>query len=135
MTASGTVPSASFADDSDEAEDEVMLMFQVNLPIWRKRVKAGVQEWVMFFYPHITFSASLMNPIDDYSEPLYQEKCESRTDIDCTFIDLRPAFEGKQAQYLQMDGIHPNDAGSKVIADLMWAAMEENCATGLTISP
>lgn len=44
MTVSSTVPRASFTDDSDEAEDEVMLMFQVNLPIWRTRVKAGVQE-------------------------------------------------------------------------------------------
>jgi lysophospholipase L1-like esterase len=97
---------------------------------------AGVQEVVFFYYPHITGStnASAMNDIDDYAIPLVQKHCEDRTKLQCTFIDTRADFEGKQAQLLIFDGIHPNATGSKIIADKMWAVMQDNCKNGLNIS-
>ncbi len=40
-----------------------------------------------------------------------------------TFIDPRASFAGKESSYIKSDGIHPTNAGGKVIADLIWAKL------------
>ncbi len=93
----------------------------------------GVREVVYFFYPHLP--GSLLAPIElnqvlDHAAPLAKAICENSTVLDCTFIDTRPAFMG-HPEYIGVDGIHPTAPGSEAIAKLLWAAMQNNCATGL----
>jgi hypothetical protein len=40
-----------------------------------------------------------------------------------TFIDPRASFKGKESSYIKSDGIHPTNAGGKVMADLIWAKL------------
>lgn len=98
---------------------------------------AGVQEVVFFFYPHIppgivALNHIALNEVLDFAAPLARDVCEGATAVDCTFIDLRQPFDG-HPEYIGLDGIHPTTAGSEVIAQLLWAAMQENCATGLSL--
>jgi lysophospholipase L1-like esterase len=43
---------------------------------------------------------------------------------ECTYIDTRPAFDGHEDDGILSDHVHPNAAGSQVIADLTWKAMQ-----------
>lgn len=40
------------------------------------------------------------------------------------FIDTRQAFAGNERRYISYDGIHPTAAGSRVLADLIRAALD-----------
>jgi lysophospholipase L1-like esterase len=97
---------------------------------------AGVQEVIYFFYPHLPGTSFLapatLNQTLDYAAPRAKEVCESSTVLDCSFIDTRPAFEG-HSDYIGLDGIHPTAAGSQVIAQLIWAVMQENCQRGVEV--
>ena len=42
-------------------------------------------------------------------------------------IDTIPAFTGHLTDYIQSDHVHPTAAGSQVIADLIWGAMQKYC--------
>jgi lysophospholipase L1-like esterase len=83
----------------------------------------GVKYVVYYFYPRITLSGGAANV--DYAFPFIKAVCDKYTGaMKCFFVDTRPPFEG---QSWFSDGIHPNDAGQKAIADLVWAAMKNNC--------
>lgn len=90
---------------------------------------AGVERVVYFFYPHLPdggFVQGAKNETLDYAYPLVEEICASAP-LDCVFVDTRPGFEGHQDEYFIFDGVHPNDAGSAVIAQAVWDAMVDNC--------
>jgi lysophospholipase L1-like esterase len=86
---------------------------------------SGVRGLVFFFYPHIPNGG---HDILDYSYPMAKAACEGASDANftCAFVDTRAAFEGHPEHFF-FDGIHPSASGSKVIADLVWAAMKDNC--------
>lgn len=84
----------------------------------------GIKEVVYFWYPDLGPDQGRV--INDYSIPLAKENCESDTNVTCHFVDTREAFRG-HANYVGPDGIHPTAAGSKVIADLVWGVMVDNC--------
>jgi lysophospholipase L1-like esterase len=88
---------------------------------------AGVQHVVYSFYPHLPpgFPPGAKNETLDYAAPIVQELCMNAP-VDCHFVDIREAFEG-HPEYILGDAIHPTDAGSQVIADLIWATMDANC--------
>jgi hypothetical protein len=88
---------------------------------------AGVQHVVYSFYPHLPpgFPPGAKNETLDYAAPIVEELC-TNAPVDCHFVDIREAFEG-HPEYITGDAIHPTDAGAQVIADLIWATMEENC--------
>jgi hypothetical protein len=94
----------------------------------------GVQEIIWFYYPHIITSAAINNAIDDYAIPIVTEKCQSRKRLSCTLIDTRADFPPGDSSYFIIDGIHPSDKGSKVIANLMWEAMQKNCKDGISVT-
>lgn len=47
-------------------------------------------------------------------------------DMRYVFVDPRP-YISRNSGYISIDGIHPTSNGSKVIANLMWEAMVDNC--------
>ncbi len=57
--------------------------------------------------------------------PRLQQACASSS-VPCHFIDLQPYWAG-HPEYTAADGIQSSDAGAVVIADLIWASMQENC--------
>jgi len=57
--------------------------------------------------------------------PRLQQACASSS-VPCHFIDLQPYWAG-HSEYTAADGILPSDAGAVVIANLIWATMQENC--------
>jgi hypothetical protein len=110
----------------------------------------GVKQIVYFFYPHLDPAgggilptpAPQVNATLDYAYPLAEQVCcgssftstatnyscsGNATGAQCIFIDTRPAFEGHIADYIKSDHVHPTPAGSQVIADLIWAAMQKYC--------
>ncbi len=91
---------------------------------------AGVQEVIYFFYPHINNPS--LNDVLDAVYPAAREACEDQQLIDCSFIDTRAGCGALPAP-IGPDGIHPSRSCSEVIAQLMWEAMEDNCANGVTV--
>jgi lysophospholipase L1-like esterase len=98
----------------------------------------GVKNVVYFFYPHLDPAGGGLLPTPapgvndtlDYAYPLAQQLCAAAPQGGprCFFIDLRPAFEGHIADYINPnDHVHPTPAGAKVIADLVWQTMESHC--------
>jgi len=88
----------------------------------------------------------------DYSLPKIEEECCGASftssasnyscrgellGVDCIVIDTNPAFAGHtdntlatsdpSAYYLKSDHVHPDPAGAKVIADLVWNTMVADC--------
>ncbi|HYQ43787.1 MAG TPA: hypothetical protein VER11_17525, partial [Polyangiaceae bacterium] len=55
--------------------------------------------------------------------PQLQQAC-AESIVPCHFIDLQPYWS---KDYTAADGIQPSDAGGVVIADLVWAQMQEHC--------
>jgi hypothetical protein len=89
---------------------------------------AGVKHVVYSFYPHLPpgFPSGAKNETLDYAAPLVAEMCANAQGIECHFVDIRDAFEG-HPEYIAADAIHPTDAGSQVMADLIWATMLDQC--------
>ncbi|HMJ16179.1 MAG TPA: SGNH/GDSL hydrolase family protein, partial [Polyangiaceae bacterium] len=96
---------------------------------------AGISDVVYFFYPHVVpglLTGTAPNEMLDYSFPLAKAQCDAAFQETggrsrCHFIDMRPAFAGREAQYIKGDGIHPTAAGAKVIGDHVWDRMEQQC--------
>jgi lysophospholipase L1-like esterase len=95
----------------------------------------GVEAMIYFFYPHLPalslFGGSNPNTMVDYAFPFVKEQCESQTAFDCHFVDLRPGFDdgfgNGRPDLIGLDGVHPNDAGSAIMAEAVWALMEAEC--------
>jgi lysophospholipase L1-like esterase len=85
----------------------------------------GIKEVIYFWYPDLDINTDKV--INDYSIPLAKEACESNADVRFHFVDTREPFRGHPEYISALDGIHPTRPGSKVIADLVWNVMEENC--------
>jgi len=84
----------------------------------------GVSDVVYVFYPDPQDVAVLerMNAL----RPLVQEICVS-SELPCHFVDLRPVFEGRYAEYIHIDGLNPTAAGSEATAGAIWSVMQEHC--------
>jgi lysophospholipase L1-like esterase len=110
----------------------------------------GVQHIVYFYYPHLDpngggllgTTAPDVNLWLDYALPGAEDSCcgthfmstaqnyscrGNGPGTDCVMIDTIPAFTGHLTDYIQSDHVHPTAAGAKVIADLVWKAMVDNC--------
>jgi len=57
--------------------------------------------------------------------PRLQQAC-AESSVPCHFIDLQPYWAG-HPEYTASDGIQSSEAGAIVIADLIWATMQDNC--------
>ena len=57
--------------------------------------------------------------------PLFQQACAASV-VPCHFLDLQPLWLG-HPEYTAPDGIQSSEAGARVIADSIWAIMQDNC--------
>jgi lysophospholipase L1-like esterase len=96
------------------------------------RLKAdGVKAVIFANYPHMPEfglfqgSAPAINQTGDYAEALSRKSCEEAP-LPCHFVSTIAAFEG-HPEYLNFADVHASPAGSKVIADLIWATMQQHC--------
>jgi lysophospholipase L1-like esterase len=92
---------------------------------------AGVKHVVYFFYPHLPVNGLLTGPqVNEMLDYAYSripgEACNAGSPVPCTFVDLRPPFEGKM-NVIQGDGVHPNAAGSEIIGNTLWDALVTAC--------
>ena len=84
----------------------------------------GVEDVVYFSYPDVA-DATLLAKMD-VLRPLLQSVCDS-SEVACHFIDLRPTFEGHNAEYLMVEDTLPTDEGAQVTAAVLWSTMQQNC--------
>jgi lysophospholipase L1-like esterase len=99
----------------------------------------GITDVVYFFYPHIPApggGGGGYSEILDYSEPLAKAACDaaeanSSGKLRCYFVSTVEAFKAaggdKNAANFAADGIHPSDAGQKIVAAQIWSTMKANC--------
>ena len=83
----------------------------------------GVEQVVYTFYPDPT-DAELRAKVDAL-RPLLEGAC-SRSSVACSFVDLRPAFDGHD-DYLNAEGIFPTQEGARVAASEIWSFMSAGC--------
>ena len=57
--------------------------------------------------------------------PLVLQAC-MQSMVPCHFIDFQMPWDG-HPEYTASNGIFPTDAGAKVVADKIWAVMQESC--------
>jgi len=102
-----------------------------------KAASAGVKDVIYFFYPHITANNGGYKDMLDYAEPLVRATCNSTASktngqLNCHFIDLVEPFRAaggdmNPANFSQLDGIHPSQAGQNIIAQQIWTTMQSSC--------
>lgn len=76
----------------------------------------GIENIIFLGYYNATGQAAELREINEYS---MDYKAANYPAMGVTFIDVRDAFNGNEAQYIANDGIHPTAAGSRVLADLI----------------
>jgi hypothetical protein len=79
-----------------------------------------VQHIVYFLYPELPTIAGVAA-----MRPGVQQACAAST-VPCHFVDLQPLWVG-HPEYTGGDNIHPSAAGGNVIAEAIWAIMQQNC--------
>ncbi len=82
----------------------------------------GIENIIFLGYYNATGSAAELREINEYSMNL---KARTYPGLGITFIDVRDAFNGNEAQYISRDNIHPTAAGSRVLADLIRRELEK----------
>ncbi|HEY3499571.1 MAG TPA: hypothetical protein VGK73_33000 [Polyangiaceae bacterium] len=92
--------------------------------LFARMASDGVAHVIYAFYP---------DPVDagvrekmDALRPEVEAAC-GRSPVPCHFLDLRPVFEGRYADYIAADGLNPTAAGSLAAASAIWATMQEHC--------
>jgi hypothetical protein len=84
--------------------------------------------WMRYPDPQGTNFANLKVNQDLYN-PLVKEICDTVTQPKCVWIDLRPVWEGKYAQYTT-DGIHATNAGGTATAEAFWKVIKDSSFFG-----
>jgi lysophospholipase L1-like esterase len=103
----------------------------------------GVQHIILFTYPDLSTSVGVdAAPWADYSAGITEDKCcgmhftatatnyscrGNGPGTDCVIVDPRAAFAGHLNDYFMLDNIHPNAAGAKALAGLVWNTMVADC--------
>jgi len=80
--------------------------------------------WMRYPDPQGTQWATLKTNQDLFN-PLVKNLCDTITSLKCLWVDLRPVWEGKYAQYTS-DGIHATNAGGTATAEAFWKAIVDS---------
>jgi hypothetical protein len=86
--------------------------------------------WMRYPDPQGTNWATLKTNQDLFN-PLVKALCDTVTLPKCVWIDLRPVWEGKYAQYTS-DGIHATNAGGTATAEAFWKVIVDSNFFDLT---
>jgi hypothetical protein len=99
--------------------------YSAAMTLFQTMAQRNTQSVVYFFYPDPfgMFATGNLKPCLDGLRPMMKSLCEGLTAPKCYFIDLRPGWTNNQTT----DGIHPTPAGGKIVADQIWATMQQHC--------
>jgi hypothetical protein len=86
--------------------------------------EGGVENVVYAFYPNAVDTSTRAKV--DALRPSIQAACE-RSTLPCHWLDLRPVFEGRYAEYILPDGMNPTSAGAQATAAAIWDVLTQNC--------
>jgi hypothetical protein len=92
--------------------------------LFQRMSQEGVREVLYVFYPDPTDLE--VRAEMDALRPLIQEACE-QAPLPCHFVDLREVFDGRYAEFIQVDGLNPTVAGATATAQEIWRVMRESC--------
>jgi hypothetical protein len=92
--------------------------------LFERMANDGVEHIVYVFYPDPT-DATLREEVETL-RPLLQSACEGSPTA-CHWVDLRPAFAGNEATYLNKEGTTPTTAGAQASAAAIWSVMQQEC--------
>ena len=92
--------------------------------LFERMANDGVEHIVYVFYPDPT-DATLREEIQTL-RPLLQSACEGSPTA-CHWVDLRPAFAGNEATYLNKEGTTPTTTGAQASATAIWSVMQQEC--------
>jgi lysophospholipase L1-like esterase len=109
---------------TEECKTVVSKTLEVQKKLFVDMKTAGIQHVIYFWYPDLGPSGGKV--INDYSIPIAKAQCEADPSVKCHFVDTRDGWRG-HPEFIGPDGIHPTAAGSKVISDLVWQVMVDNC--------
>jgi hypothetical protein len=84
----------------------------------------GVEDVVYVFYPEPS-DATLRAEVDAL-RPLLESACTD-SPVACHWVDLRAAFAGHEATYLDPEGTTPTAEGAQASATAIWSVMEQAC--------
>ncbi|MBU1170943.1 MAG: SGNH/GDSL hydrolase family protein [Proteobacteria bacterium] len=87
----------------------------------------GVEQVVFLGYYHLKWGLlgdlRQLDDAIDYGDKRLKDACTNST-VNAVFVDPRSAFEGKESNYIIVDGIHPTAQGSAVLANLLWNTID-----------
>ncbi|MBN2037276.1 MAG: SGNH/GDSL hydrolase family protein [Chitinispirillaceae bacterium] len=83
----------------------------------------GVKKVIFLSYHHFQGFPNLENQYLVLG-PMLKEVVDKTTKPIVYWFDVVPLFLGKERQYT-LDGVHPNDAGGKIIADALWQFIKD----------
>lgn len=92
--------------------------------LFERMANDGVEHIVYVFYPDPS-DPTLRKEVDTL-RPLLQSACEG-SPTPCHWVDLRPAFAGNEATYLDNEGTIPTTAGAQASAAAIWSVMQQEC--------
>jgi hypothetical protein len=92
--------------------------------LFERMASDGVEHIVYVFYPNPS-DATLREEVD-MLRPLLRTACEA-SPTPCHWVDLRPAFAGNEATYLNGEGTTPTTAGARASATAIWSVMRQQC--------
>ena len=92
--------------------------------LFERMANDGVEHIVYVFYPNPS-DATLREEVD-MLRPRLRTACEG-SPTPCHWVDLRPAFTGKEASYLSAEGTTPTTAGAQASATAIWSVMQQQC--------
>lgn len=81
----------------------------------------GVQNIIYLSYYHT--SDATTTAVIDYGAEKMSALCAKNGVF---YIDPRSAFEGREAELILQDGLHPTAEGSTMLADMIWDVMVQN---------
>jgi hypothetical protein len=96
---------------------------------------AGVKDVVNYYYPTVPNGTPIgganPNVINDYARPLAEASCrgayaQTLGRLRCTFVDLRPVFQG-HPEYFALNDVNPSPSGGAAMAREVAAAMRTSC--------
>lgn len=92
--------------------------------LFARMANDGVEHILYVFYPDPS-DPTLREKVDTL-RPLLRTACEG-SPVPCHWVDLRPAFDGNEATYLNSEGTTPTTAGAQVSAAAIWSVMQQQC--------
>ncbi len=109
---------------SQSCKDFVDTLYLQGMELLETYTQYGVENIVYlgYYYTKLGLAGNLntLRQAVDYGDETLQRACDN-SPIPCTFVDPRSTIRPWD---VSIDGIHPNDSGSKKLADLIWPVMQ-----------